>query len=118
MEWGRDGLIFSPVLTPAMFIFKQLKQFSYRFFIWDERERERESDFLNLNLCLFDVVLLNLYFYVIRFKLFIFFNCCIVMFELFLYFLILELLYCYVLRWFCNVRISFLFNFFYEFTIM
>ena len=52
----------------------------------------------------FNIVLLNLYFYVLIFTLFIFFNCCNAMFELFLYFLLLELLYCYALRMFCNVR--------------
>ena len=53
----------------------------------------------------FDVVLLNLYFYVLRFELFIFFfKCYIVMFELFVCFLILELLYCYDLKMLCNLR--------------
>jgi len=38
---------------------------------------------------------LNLYFYVLIFTLFIFSNFCIAMFELFLYFILVELLYCY-----------------------
>ena len=40
----------------------------------------------------------------LRFKLFIIFNCCIVMFELCLWFIILELFYFYAFRRFCNVR--------------
>ena len=61
---------------------------------------------------IFYIVLLNLYIYVLIFMLFIFFNCCIAMFELFLYFLLLELLYCYALRGFCNVRTRFFFFFY------
>ena len=63
---------------------------------------------------MFGIVLLNLYFDVDLNCLY----CHIVMFELFLYFLILELLCCYTLKMFCNVRIFFFkfFNFmFYEF---
>ena len=40
----------------------------------------------------------------LRFKLFFIFNCCIVMFELCLWFIILELFYFYAFRRFCNVR--------------
>ena len=50
------------------------------------------------------IVLLNLYFYVLIFTLFIFSNCCIAMFELFLYFILIELLYCYALRMYRKFR--------------
>ena len=49
-----------------------------------------------------------IFFYVLRFKFFKFFICCIILFELFLCLLTLELLYCYTLRKFCNVKAFFL----------
>ena len=52
----------------------------------------------------FDVVLLSLYFYVLRFKFFISFNCYIAMYDFF--FLIFELLYCYALNFKCFMSIN------------
>ena len=56
----------------------------------------------------FYVLLLNLYLF---FKIYLFFNCYIVMFELCLGSLKSELLYCYALRRFCNIR-TFFYNVF------
>ena len=47
-------------------------------------------------------------FNVLIFTLLIIFNCCIAMFELFLCFLLLELLYCYALRKFVMLELIFL----------
>jgi hypothetical protein len=82
---------------------KNILHVFYRFYFYNLIVGGGEYVYIVLKLWVYEVFsveLLNLCFYVLKFELLMIFNCCIVL----MFFLILELLYFYALRRFCNAR--------------